>query len=55
MGSKETPPTVTEWLKFPWEKEKETADGNLPDNKEIERLRQMMREENERMEKAKEL
>jgi len=48
MGSKETPPTVTEWLKFPWEKEKETADGQLPDDKEVERLRQMMREENAR-------
>ena len=54
MGSKETPPTVTEWLKFPWEKEKEIADGNLPDDNEVARLRQMMREENERMEKANE-
>lgn len=48
MGSKETPPTVTEWLKFPWEKKQETTDGDLPDDNEVARLRQLMREENAR-------
>jgi hypothetical protein len=49
MGSKDTPPTVEEWIKFPWEQSK-SADGSsaIPTNEEIERLRQLMREENEK-------
>jgi hypothetical protein len=47
MGTKDRPPTVTEWIKFPWEHEfdEETGDG-MPTDKEIEHLRQLMREEN---------
>ena len=47
MGTKDRPPTVTEWIKFPWEREfdEETGDG-MPTDKEIEHLRQLMREEN---------
>ena len=50
MGSKETPPTVTEWIKFPWERKPTNDDGTpaMPTDKEIEHLRQLMREENEK-------
>ena len=49
MGSKETPPTVSEWIKFPWERDtKAEGGGNMPTNEEIERLRQLMRDENEK-------
>lgn len=49
MGSKETPPTVNEWIKFPWERDTKNEDGSaMPTNEEIERLRQLMREENEK-------
>ena len=49
MGCKDTPPTVEEWIKFPWE-QSTSADGGsaIPTNEEIERLRQLMREENEK-------
>ena len=43
----------TDILKFPWDESDEDA-GNLPDDKEIARLQQLMREENaarERVEK----
>ena len=47
MGSKETPPTVSEWIKFPWE---QSADGDsgsaMPTNEQVEHLRQLLREEN---------
>ena len=47
MGSKDTPPTVTEWIKFPWERDTKAEGGSaMPTNEEIEKLRQMMREEN---------
>ena len=48
MGSKETPPTVTEWIKFPWESKPTNDDSTpaMPTDKEIEHLRQLMREEN---------
>ncbi len=49
MGSKDTPPTVEEWIKFPWEQSKSAGGGSaIPTNEEIERLRQLMREENEK-------
>lgn len=50
MGSKETPPTVNEWIKFPWERKPTSDDGTpaMPTDKEIEHLRQLMREENEK-------
>lgn len=50
MGSKETPPTVNEWIKFPWERELTNNDGTpaMPTDEEIEHLRQLMREENEK-------
>lgn len=44
MGSKETPPTVTEWIKFPWEKSAESG-STMPTDDEVERLRQLLREE----------
>lgn len=47
MGSKETPPTVSEWIKFPWEQSAESGSA-IPTNEEVERLRQMLREENEK-------
>lgn len=47
MGSKETPPLVNEWIKFPWEKEIEDDESSaMPTPEEVERLRQLMREEN---------
>lgn len=49
MGSKETPPTVSKWLPFPWEKEQEASD--LPDQVEVERLRELIRQENANLEK----
>ncbi len=45
MGSKETPPTVSEWIKFPWEQATESG-STMPTDEEVERLRQMLREEN---------
>jgi len=45
MGSKDTPPTVTEWIKFPWEQSTESGSA-MPTDEEVERLRQMLREEN---------
>ena len=47
MGSKEPPPTVSEWIKFPWEQSAESGSA-IPTNEEVERLRQMLREENEK-------
>lgn len=47
MGSKEPPPTVTEWIKFPWELSDDSDSGSaMPTDEEVERLRQMLREEN---------
>ena len=54
MGSKTTPPVVSEWIKFPWEKDIETSDGgNMPSASDIEEMRRMMREENARLEAKK--
>ena len=47
MGCKDTPPTVTEWIKFPWEQSAENGSA-MPTDEEVERLRQLMREENEK-------
>ena len=53
-GSKTTPPVVSEWIKFPWEKSSESS-GDAISMKEAEELRRKMREENAaRMEAAKE-
>lgn len=47
MGSKEPPPTVTEWIKFPWEQSTDSDSGSaMPTDEEVERLRQLLREEN---------
>ena len=50
MGSKETPPTVNEWIKFPCERKPTNDDCTpaMPTDEEIEHLRQLMREENEK-------
>ena len=54
MGAKNTPPVVSEWIKFPWEKDIETSDGgNMPSASDIEEMRRMMREENARLEAKK--
>lgn len=54
MGAKNTPPVVSEWIKFPWEKSSESS-GDAISMKEAEELRRKMREENAaRMEAAKE-
>ncbi len=47
MGSKETPPTVSEWMKFPWEQSTDGDSGSaMPTDNDIKRLRQLLREEN---------
>lgn len=47
MGSKEPPPTVSEWIKFPWELSTDSDSGSaMPTDEEVERLRQLLREEN---------
>jgi hypothetical protein len=40
MGSKHTPPTITQWMKFPWEKDE------LPSDDEINEIREMLQNEN---------
>ena len=47
MGSKETPPTVSEWIKFPWEQSTDGDSGSaMPTDEQVEHLRQLLREEN---------
>jgi len=48
FGSKSTPPPVNEWLPFPWEHVKEDP----LDKKEIEAIRQRIREENKKIGKS---
>lgn len=45
MGSKNTPPTVQEWLPLPWERE---ASDPLLSEDEVEELRREIQRENER-------
>lgn len=45
MGSKNTPPTVQEWLPLPWERE---ASDQLLSEDEVEELRREIQRENER-------
>ena len=52
MGAKNTPPVVSEWIKFPWEKDIEESSGDMPSASDIEEMRRMMREENERLSKV---
>ena len=47
----QTAKTIVEWLRFPWEDEDEQSDSTVT-NEDIERLRQIMREENARQEKG---
>ena len=44
MGSKDPIPTITEWIKFPWEREQDEEDGanGMPTQAEIEQLRREM-------------
>ena len=44
MGCKNTPPSVSEWLPFPWEKDE------LPSDEEIEETRKLLQAENARIE-----
>ena len=45
MGSKQTPPTLQEWLPLPWEREP----GDItPDDDTVEMLRREIRKENSR-------
>lgn len=46
MGGKNIPP-LSQWLQFPWEKGEST--GNQPSREEVEMLRQMIIEENEKL------
>lgn len=46
MGSKETPPSVEEWIKFPWQDEIEEKEITL---EEYDDLQDMIRAENERL------
>ncbi len=41
MGGKHQPPPVTQWLKFPWEKD------DLPSDDEVNEMRELLRLENE--------
>ena len=41
FGSKHQPPPVTQWLKFPWEKD------DLPSDDEVNEMRELLRLENE--------
>lgn len=43
-------PTISEWIKFPWEKRDDGEPSDMPDDAEVQRLRQMMIEENARAE-----
>ena len=45
MGSKNTPPTVQEWLPLPWERE---ASDPLLSEDEVEEMRREIQRENER-------
>lgn len=47
MGSKDPLPTITEWIKFPWDKVDDTESGQPISNVEAEKLRRKMREWNE--------
>lgn len=51
MGSKNTPPTVQEWLPLPWERE---ASDPLLSEDEVEELRREIQRENERNAKKQE-
>ena len=46
----ESPKTPSEWLTFPWEQNDDGEPADLPSEAEVERLRQIMREENARAE-----
>jgi hypothetical protein len=48
MGSKTTPPVVSEWLPFPWEKE-ESVEIKLTKS-DISEMQRMINEENKRLE-----
>jgi hypothetical protein len=50
MGSKTTPPIVSEWLPFTWEKE-ESIESKLTES-DISEMQKMINEENKRL-KAK--
>ena len=47
MGSKDPLPKVTEWIKFPWEKE-ESVESKLTDS-DISEMQRMIDEENKRL------
>lgn len=49
MGSKNTPPTIQNWLPFTWERNNGEPE-DTPTSEEVKRLRQMMMEENARLE-----
>lgn len=45
MGSKTTPPTVDEWLPFPWENSK----SDLPSDDKVEEMRKQYQKMNEEL------
>ena len=55
LANNESPKTPSEWLPFSWEhtEDGETIAEPIPDEEEVERLRQIMRDENAKLEHAK--
>ena len=51
MGSKDPVPTVTEWIKFPWEKETDYSSADMLTKEDIKEMQRMMAEENARLAK----
>ena len=52
MGSDKTPPTVTEWLTFPWERER--MDTDLPTEEELAEIQAEIQALNEYYKQQKE-
>lgn len=50
MGSKTPPPPITQWVQFPWEKEK----PDIPDEEEVAKIRKSLQRLNARKKKKKE-
>lgn len=46
MGSKHTPPLITQWYPFPWEKQ--ILEDELPSDEEVEKTRRELQAMNEK-------
>ena len=49
-----TAPSVSEWIKFSWERNANANDDSIPSYDEAQRMRQMMIEENARLSEQRE-